>query len=102
MTSIRVPPARVAAPKSAPSQHDIHAHRHRKQVGALGLPANHVAAQLRTSMWLCLTDCDEQTREIAIGLADISVPAVRERLVLIAADPMEGDDNRRVAATRIS
>lgn len=50
----------------------------------------------------CLTDCEERTREFAIGHVDISVPTVRERLGLIAADPMEGDDNRRVAATRIS
>ncbi|MFE3259289.1 hypothetical protein ACFXPS_24670 [Nocardia sp. NPDC059091] len=50
----------------------------------------------------CLTDCEERTREIAIGHVDISVRAVRERLGLIAADPMEADDNRRVAATRIS
>lgn len=50
----------------------------------------------------CLTDCEEQIRAIAIGHVDISVRAVRERLGLIAADPMEGDDNRLAAATRIS
>ncbi|WP_433566520.1 hypothetical protein ACQP1O_15740 [Nocardia sp. CA-151230] len=50
----------------------------------------------------CLTDCEERTREIAIRHADMSVPGVRERLGLIAADPMEADENRRAATTRIS
>ncbi|WP_040858340.1 hypothetical protein [Nocardia niigatensis] len=50
----------------------------------------------------CLTDCEATTRGVAITAADISLSGVRERLALIAADPMEEDGNRRAAATRIS
>ncbi|MFD3702445.1 hypothetical protein ACFWUP_04810 [Nocardia sp. NPDC058658] len=49
----------------------------------------------------CLDDCESETRAIAIASVDPLVDDVRARLLRIADDPTEEDDNRRAAAARV-
>lgn len=50
----------------------------------------------------CLDDCESGTREIGIAHADLSNPAVRERVTNIAADASEEPETRRAATARLA